>query len=1676
MLTLFKIRMTYMKRNFCSSIGTYIIFPLIFVFYGPFIEYIIKKEQRKLSNISNNLKLLNDSVPNSQITYLVKYNLFEEQLNLSGIENLAIITNKNSIGEEMKNILKNVTDLGNITLFNTTKEFEDEINSEKYKNQTPYSLLFDIEKNDKEYEFKFKLENITTTSLKSSSNEYNIDSRTNVKNKAKRKVEQFEKIHRIFTYFFRKLKNNIMKKISIQSIQFVNGEEIFQPEIDFLNLDFDIKYISIFFGSNIFQMTISSIILWMVKEKEEHLEEFLYRQGITQKQNILSWGILYGITSILPAIGAIYYYSTELLSNINLFLIIIIMLLFIICTFFFIILVQSFLYTVKTTNSFIKVFSLIMMVFSFTIFMPSFSKILKFFTMLFPNVSFIMTFLNLYKMNNFPTFDSKLLIMSSEGDFSFIFCVIYYVLLTILYFFVVIFVLKYQKSGLDFITFIKSPIYGKERKIVKTNKLIPKEEINNLGTENSETPIINIEENIRFLSNHENLTETEIKNKDNNNYLKINNVTRQYDDLKAVDNFSAELFPNEIFCLLGHNGAGKTTLIKMISGLEDPDNGDIFLGLTSLVTNKNYLFQNLGICNQEDILFDYLTVREHLNFFYQIKNNNQSNVNQVRDFIQNIQLDEKKDDLCSTLSGGQKRKLCVALALIGNSKLVLLDEPTSGIDVIARRELWKFLKMNKNDKIIILTTHSLEEAEYLGDRIGIMNEGHFICSGTSSYLKNKYPSGFNLNLIINNKIFNQIKKNELMEELKKIDNSALIKIFSNAILSINFNSIKQNAIGDLFDYLDGIKESFGIEQYTISTTSLEDVFINLNTNEMSNKLFLENNEDNNNILNVPDLKSIEDFNIPFFTQLKANIIRNINTLWRDKLTFIFEVISSIGLLFIFSIGLHSMITENTSYINVEELLTMNKIYISTKNADLIKNSSYYKKFENKMNIEWLNQTDFIDIFEFGNYMYKISKLKNEKSAIYIKEDENEIKIMNLYQSVSPDFYQATTNMLINILIEKYNNYIINSGKSYSFIPLGSKSTFIDKFKIAYVEFIIYILIYQSLFTIGSYMINTPLKERITNTKHLLYLSGSDMLSYWIGLFVVDILKVLIFEIILLPILLIQNIRYLYVLIVIFVCLIAFIFFVYIFTFFVNKEEEGVKYFILFGNLLSVILLYFSIIRILLYYVLKGLTNDLLNIILNGKYIFSECDLLPVSSIMFLMMRYFITMLLTEGNEIFLKLTLKYLLVYILQSIFYGCLLILIETGIFVKILNSILVKFSYSKMVDNPVVTNTNTLIEENTMRENLIFNESSEEIKNKNLKEQIEKANNVSMTTRIINLTKSFWVCCGNNIRAVNKLNFGLEENEKFGLLGFNGSGKTTTFKSITQEILYDSGEIYLFGKELNSNFKSMRKLIGYCPQENAIFDFLSVEETLNYYITLKGIKISKKEIFEKFGLEKYLNTICKNLSGGNKRKLTFAISILNSPKILLLDEPSTGVDPENRRIMWKNIMNLGLNNNKFNMILSTHSMEEAEILCDTVSWLKNGNFECVGNPERLKIEFSAGYNFHIKINKNENNDSDNINNNISHDIKGIVKGWDNVNEKIKNDYNYLGNLYIVLNAIKENCDMIEFYECFQDDSFDFIIKVDHMKQGKLFTQILTLKDKYNYVEEISIKMQSLENILTNL
>ena len=257
-----------------------------------------------------------------------------------------------------------------------------------------------------------------------------------------------------------------------------------------------------------------------------------------------------------------------------------------------------------------------------------------------------------------------------------------------------------------------------------------------------------------------------------------------------------------------------------------------------------------------------------------------------------------------------------------------------------------------------------------------------------------------------------------------------------------------------------------------------------------------------------------------------------------------------------------------------------------------------------------------------------------------------------------------------------------------------------------------------------------------------------------------------------------------------------------------------------------------------------------------------------------------------------------------------------------------------------------------------------------------------------------------------------------------------------------------------------------------------MKVREILEFYSNLKTCNIPYLTICEKFGLSKYLETYCINLSGGNKRKLTFAIAIMNKPTLLLLDEPSTGVDPESRRFMWKNINELSHTGHKYNMILTTHSMEEAEILCDRVSWLKRGNFACMGVPERLKIQFSKGYKLHIKFNDDTINR--NLGNNIQEEFEtlcGLINGFDNYSVYFLNNPStepYLRELINVIKRINESTKRISLVEVGKDLSFKLIINIISERKQALFTEILSMKNNNNVISEMFISMESLENILT--
>lgn len=218
--------------------------------------------------------------------------------------------------------------------------------------------------------------------------------------------------------------------------------------------------------------------------------------------------------------------------------------------------------------------------------------------------------------------------------------------------------------------------------------------------------------------------------------IKINNLTKKYKDKLAVDNLNLEIKTGELFSLLGTNGAGKTTTIKMISTLILPTSGTININGLDIIKDREKIKRIINISPQETAIAPNLTVLENLYFMagiYEIKKAKEK----INELIKLFKLEEVLNQKAKTLSGGYQRKLSIAISLINDPEILFLDEPTLGLDVISRRELWHIIGNLKGKITIILTTHYMEEAEILSDRIGIMNKGKLIELGTSKELIKK---------------------------------------------------------------------------------------------------------------------------------------------------------------------------------------------------------------------------------------------------------------------------------------------------------------------------------------------------------------------------------------------------------------------------------------------------------------------------------------------------------------------------------------------------------------------------------------------------------------------------------------------------------------------------------------------------------------------------------------------------------------------------------------------------------------------------------------------------------------------------------------------------------------------------------------------------------------------------
>jgi ABC-2 type transport system ATP-binding protein len=297
------------------------------------------------------------------------------------------------------------------------------------------------------------------------------------------------------------------------------------------------------------------------------------------------------------------------------------------------------------------------------------------------------------------------------------------------------------------------------------------------------------------------------------------NLSKSFDGFKAVDGLNLKIKKGEVFGFLGPNGAGKTTSISMMVGLLRPTSGQILIDGQDV---KNIDKAKIGICPQDIVLWESLTCKESLKFMgemYEVPDDILKK--RVESLLNDLMLMDKANTIVSNLSGGMKRRLNLAMALIHSPEIVLLDEPSEGLDPQSRRVLWKFIRSlrDKDGKTVILTTHLMDEADRLSDRIAIIDHGKLLRLDTPHNLKKEIGEGDVVHMHLsdpekNQEVINRLKTLDVIDSVMEIDGK------------INIRAL--NAVGKLPEIMVELQDlDVTVKDLFLRPNTLEDVFIEL---------------------------------------------------------------------------------------------------------------------------------------------------------------------------------------------------------------------------------------------------------------------------------------------------------------------------------------------------------------------------------------------------------------------------------------------------------------------------------------------------------------------------------------------------------------------------------------------------------------------------------------------------------------------------------------------------------------------------------------------------------------------------------------------------------------------------------------------------------------------------------
>ena len=1094
-------------------------------------------------------------------------------------------------------------------------------------------------------------------------------------------------------------------------------------------------------------------------------------------------------------------------------------------------------------------------------------------------------------------------------------------------------------------------------------------------------------------------------------------LTPQGVEKVAVDGLNLTMFKGQITALLGHNGAGKTTAIAMLTGLIGADGGTAIIEGLDINEDMPEIRKNMGVCPQHDVLFPELTVEEHLNMFAMFKGVKGKDLPEaVNSMIASVGLTEKRDAPSRTLSGGQKRKLSVGIAFIGGSRIVFLDEPTSGMDPYSRRFTWNVIKQHREGRVIVLTTHFMDEADLLGDRIAIMGDGKLCCCGSSLYLKNKYGVGYSLTIEKKNAV--AFDSSAMTTVVHKFVPDALVLNDVGTELTFQLPFAASAKFANLFEQIEQNTSSLGVDSYGISVTTLEEVFIKITRKTATNStaqnaivlnkagsehvpMLDEEAHDQTNALttnfNSKNFEKIDqNDHFKYFVQhIKALLIKRAKYFVRDRKAQIFTFL--VPTLFLIT-GLVLM-----AYVKPSTFQPLKKMSASLYNTE-VKTNAMPTPYQNPMNYT----VDYFSGYGGGWQGYSLDK-KND--SVYAGQriinsigGKNNFPLLNAIANKAPQYISSPADMTAYLQAHQHDyeamivgtisltntqdkaveftistNYTAVYGVpvyqqiiadatvrslnnlaslSTNYYPLPDTKRQEDLFNNFNVDLVVTFITLALPFVPAAF-ITYVVREKEVKSKQQQMVSGVGVIAYWISTFLWDNVSFLITTA--------------------------------IFTFFVAGPIFGENTNLLGGGgkdfhselscFVSLLVLFGTSMTGFSYmcsYLFKQPSNAQIGMIFIG-FIFGL-----IGGIIGAVLR-----LLTETKEVYndwLRHVLCLIPPYAVADGLHNMALINLWSGIEkagvpykatdweitgIPLLMMGLESIVYLALTVGIEYMTSIPKFQQFFDSLHVTLPPTSEQLKDEDVLEEERRCNSgecdESSTILVKNIKKQFY----GGIRtpgkyAVKGVSLGIPNGQCFGLLGINGAGKTTFLSMLSGEFAPSAGEAYLSGSNLLTQIHKCRRLIGFCPQFDALFELLTAREHLQLYSRIKGIKECDIESvvnakIREMGLTEYADRYAGTFSGGNKRKLSVAIAMIGEPSIVFLDEPSTGMDPVARRFMWDVISDIVTKREKCSVILTTHSMEECEALCTRIGIMVGGVLRCLGSSQRLRSKYGDGYQLEI-------------------------------------------------------------------------------------------------------------------